>query len=180
VKIYTKTGDSGETSLFGGQRVKKNSIRIAAYGNVDELNAFIGYAAVENSDANIAAHLEFIQNDLFILGSDLATPMANINAKIDRIDARHIERLEQAIDRTEQELQPIRVFILPGGTELAARLHLCRTICRRAERSIVELQENESINDNDVLYVNRLSDFLFVIARYANKLEDVSDIPWIP
>lgn len=178
MKIYTKTGDGGETSLSGGERVKKNSDRIAAYGSVDELNAFIGYAAVESNNAVIDAYLEFIQNDLFILGSDLATPLSKVNVKLARIEVKHIKRLEEGIDSLEQELPQIRAFILPGGTELAARLHLCRTICRRAERAIVGLQETTSINDEDVLYINRLSDFLFVLARYANKLEDVSDIPW--
>lgn len=177
MKIYTKTGDTGETSLMGGDRVSKSSPRIEAYGTVDELNACIGLALTACNLSSLTAHLTATQQELFVLGADLATPR-NKNAKIDRITDAEVMRLEQAIDALEEELPPIRYFILPGGSELAARLHVCRTVCRRAERLTVELAKLEEITQNDILYLNRLSDYLFVASRYANFSEGIDDIPW--
>lgn len=178
MKIYTKTGDTGETSLFGGGRVLKSSGRIAAYGGVDELNSFVGFARAACSDDRIAGFLERIQNELFTLGADLATPLENTKVSIDRITESHVAWIEQAIDALDGELGQITYFILPGGSELASRIHLCRTVCRRAETSIVDLAQTETLNEIDVRYVNRLSDFFFVLARYANHLESTPDIPW--
>jgi len=178
VKIYTKGGDSGDTSLFGGDRVRKSSYRIEAYGTVDELNSAIGLALTVCQHQDLTGILEDTQHDLFVLGSDLATPLAKKNAAITRISEQEAQKLESVIDEIELKLPPLTSFILPGGSELAARLHMCRTICRRAERAIVELSDNETLNAASVLYINRLSDFLFVLARYANLLEDTADINW--
>lgn len=178
MKIYTRTGDDGSTSLFGGTRLRKDAARIEAYGAVDELNAVVGLARAASRDAALNAHLERIQNELFILGSDLATPFDEKNAKPPRVADEHVAWMEPAIDAVEETLEPIRFFILPGGCETAARLHVCRTVCRRAERRVVELAAIETISPTDIRYLNRLSDFLFVLARYANRLEGVADTPW--
>jgi len=178
LKIYTKTGDTGDTSLFGGDRVRKNSRRIEAYGTVDELNSAVGFARAASRLESITKYLETVQHDLFTLGADLATPLNKENARIERVSSAMVDVLEAGIDAMEAEMPPIKYFILPGGSELASRLHLCRTVCRRAERAIVALADGERILDEDILYINRLSDFLFVIARYANYLEGVPDIPW--
>ena len=180
MKIYTKTGDAGTTSLFGGERVRKDALRIAAYGTVDELNAFAGFAAVSCDDAVIREYLNEIQQVLFVLGSDLATPLEEANAKVPRVEARHVDRLEESIDALEAQLDPIRFFILPGGSDTAARLHLCRTVCRRAERETVALAAADRINPVDVQYLNRLSDFFFVLSRYANHTAGTEEIRWIP
>jgi cob(I)alamin adenosyltransferase len=177
VKIYTRTGDQGKTALFGGRRVGKDSDRIEAYGTVDELNSFLGFALV-SAPPEVAELITAVQNELFVFGSDLATPLETQNVQINRIEEHHITQLEQRIDMLEAHLQPIRYFILPGGSETAARLHLCRTIARRAERLIVNLSAMEEINENGLRYINRLSDFLFVLARYANHSEGVDDVRW--
>ncbi|MFZ1730240.1 MAG: cob(I)yrinic acid a,c-diamide adenosyltransferase [Bacteroidota bacterium] len=177
MKIYTKTGDQGETALFGGRRVGKSSPRIDAYGTVDELNAFLGLANAAAPD-EISVFLTILQNELFVLGSDLATLLDNRNSSIVRIGARHVEMMEERIDQLEEQLEPIRFFILPGGSETAARLHVCRTVARRAERMIVLLSTLEEINEFDLRYINRLSDFLFVLSRYANHLQGTGDVPW--
>ncbi|MDX9758939.1 MAG: cob(I)yrinic acid a,c-diamide adenosyltransferase [Bacteroidota bacterium] len=177
MKIYTKTGDQGTTGLFGGRRVGKDDARIDAYGTVDELNAFLGFAAAA-SHPEIATLIGALQHELFILGADLATPLESRNARIARIEEMHITAMEQRIDTLEARLAPIRFFILPGGGESAARLHVCRTVARRAERLIVRLSSREEINEGNLRYINRLSDFLFVLARYANHLEERDDIRW--
>lgn len=177
VKIYTKTGDQGKTALFGGRRVGKDSARIEAYGTVDELNAHLGFAAVP-AQPELAGILTGLQNELFVLGADLATPLDNKNVEVTRIERRHVEAMERRIDGVEEQLPPIRFFILPGGGETAARLHLCRTVARRAERLIVQLSTMEEINELDLQYINRLSDFLFVLARYANHLDARDDVRW--
>ena len=177
MKIYTKTGDQGTTALFGGRRVGKDDARIEAYGTVDELNAFLGLAGTV-SRPEIATMIGVLQHELFTLGADLATPLDNRNAQIARIEETHIAAMEQRIDMLEEQLDPIRFFILPGGCESAARLHVCRTVARRAERLIVRLSAMEKINEGNLRYINRLSDFLFVLARYANHLEDREDIRW--
>jgi cob(I)alamin adenosyltransferase len=180
MKIYTKTGDQGETGLFGGPRVRKDSPRIEAYGTVDELNAMLGAARVDTAelDASLDELLARVQNDLFDLGAELATPQAEKHRRA--ISAAQITELEQAIDRYEERLPPLREFILPGGCPAAAQLHLARTVCRRAERLVVTLSAapGESVSDHAIIYLNRLSDLLFVLARVANQLAGEADVAW--
>ncbi len=176
MKIYTKTGDAGETGLWGGLRVRKDSARIKAYGNVDELNAVLGIVRAAALPAGLDPLVERIQNELFVLGSDLATP--GDSARIPRIQESYIAQLEQEIDQFETELAPLKNFILPGGTMAAAQLHLARTICRRVERNIITLAGLEEITPFVLPYVNRLSDWLFVLARVANARAGVPDVTW--
>ena len=180
MKIYTKTGDSGTTGLYGGGRVPKDSPRITAYGEIDELNAALGIARAGSQHDAVRNTLAEVQRSLFTVGAMLASPHAD--PKIEVITAAHVDSLERQIDAMEQGLPPMRNFILPGGTSTAALLHLGRTICRRAERAIVHLASlpDEEVDRWVVVYVNRLSDFLFVLARLANQLERVEDIPWVP
>lgn len=178
VKIYTRTGDNGETGLFGGRRVSKDSVRIEAYGTVDELNASLGVALSATEDPRLASLLTGVQHTLFILGSDLATPPETKNVQLRRISEHDVAAIEEQIDVLEAALEPLRNFILPGGSEISSRLHMSRTICRRAERCIVQLSGMEDINTFDIHYINRLSDYLFVLARYANQLAGQTDIEW--
>lgn len=180
MKIYTKTGDSGETSLFGGKRVPKNHLRIAAYGTVDELNSIIGLAICESQNDEIKQILTEIQNILFTLGADLASPKEKVNKnfQIPRIDKDNIEKLETFIDSIEYKLPELRNFILPGGTKAASLLHLARTVCRRGEREVVALSNKVDIGPNPVVYLNRLSDLLFVLARFENHTSNHPDIEW--
>ncbi len=180
MKIYTRTGDKGETSLFGGKRVPKDSPRIQAYGIVDELNAVIGMAVSLSDYARLIDVLQLLQNELFMVGADLATPHDVHESKTVRVKQLHITRLEREIDTHEQELKPLKYFILPGGTSCASALHLARTVCRRAERVIFELSKIEDINNHVIIYINRLSDLLFVLARVANARSGKKDIPWHP
>ncbi|MCH8567268.1 MAG: cob(I)yrinic acid a,c-diamide adenosyltransferase [Balneolales bacterium] len=178
MKIYTKTGDKGQTSLFGGQRVAKNSIRIETYGTADELNSFIGLArsyGLTDRNEEIATDL---QNMLFVLGADLATPPEK-KAKIDRISASHIDNLESYIDEITAQLQPLRYFVLPTGTKTASALHIARTVCRRAERICIEARQTEDISEEIIIYLNRLSDLLFTMARLENETSDVQETKWI-
>lgn len=179
MKIYTKKGDKGETSLFGGQRVPKNSKRINAYGTVDELNTVIGIAASYGLSEKGAGLIEVIQQHLFVLGSDLATPVSS-KTRIDRIGSGEVEFLEKAIDEMEEQLQPLKHFILPGGSATGATLHFARTVCRRAERWIVECSLEEEISETAIQYINRMSDFLFVLARFENQSAGTSETEWIP
>jgi cob(I)alamin adenosyltransferase len=176
VKIYTKTGDDGTTGLVGGKRVKKSNQRIVAYGAVDELNSAIGLVLSSPLDSDIAEILTTVQNQLFVVGADLASP--NLNDASNRVNPQMITFLESHIDRLENELSPITYFILPGGNALASHIHLSRAICRRAEVNIVELSESEQINRTCQIYMNRLSDLLFVIARAVNKRKKIKDIAW--
>lgn len=177
MKIYTRTGDKGETGLFGGERVSKDALRVQAYGGVDELNAVLGVARTFALDPDLDAAVERIQNELFVLGADLATPG---EAKyIPRMDEAPVTRMEQEIDQFEHELEPLKNFILPGGTPAAAYLHLARTVCRRAERGVVTLHNQEPINQAALHYLNRLSDWLFTLARLANARRGISDVPWV-
>lgn len=181
MKIYTKTGDKGDTSLFGGQRVPKDALRIEAYGTVDELNSVLGIVRSENEDAKINKVLSQVQEQLFEMGADLATPRsASATKKIKRIEPKHAHQLEKIIDSLEAHLKPLRRFILPAGTPVAARLHFARTVCRRAERIVVRLSRNEDIGEDITIYLNRLSDLLFVLARYANHLANVPETTWKP
>ena len=181
-KIYTKTGDAGETALGNGSRVAKPSARVTAYGTVDELNATVGMARLHAS-AEIAAQLSAIQNDLFDLGADLCRPDMEKDADapypVLRMVESQVDRLEAEIDAMNAQLEPLRSFILPGGSALSAHLHLCRTVARRAERLSVELASMESVNDIGVKYLNRLSDWFFVDARMANDAGK-SDVLWVP
>ena len=178
-RIYTKSGDGGETGLGDGSRVAKDHPRVTAYGEVDELNAVLGLVAAYCPDAPEAALLRTIQNDLFDVGADLCVPpLANEEpGKCLRVTAVQAERLEKAIDRLNENLEPLRSFVLPGGTPAAAWLHLGRTVCRRAERAVVTLMRTEPVNPQVVIYLNRLSDFLFVLSRAANSGHDVL---WVP
>jgi cob(I)alamin adenosyltransferase len=179
VKIYTKTGDTGETSLFGNARVSKADARVDAYGEVDELNATLGAARAAGLDADLAATIETIQRDLFAVGARLADPAKRIADRVSKaaVHESDVERLEQAIDRLEQELEPLRRFILPGGALPGALLHVGRTICRRAERRVVGLGPG-AVEPIVIVYLNRLSDLLFVMARAANRRAGVAETEW--
>ncbi|MGC3938384.1 cob(I)yrinic acid a,c-diamide adenosyltransferase [Roseobacter sp. EG26] len=181
-KIYTKTGDAGETALGNGTRVAKHALRVTAYGTSDELNSFVGVARLETS-GEIDAALSRIQNDLFDLGADLCRPDMEQDAEAEYPPLRMIEaqvlRLETEIDAMNAELDPLRSFILPGGSALSAHLHICRTVSRRAERLCVELATMEAINAQAVKYLNRLSDWFFVAARMANN-GGRDDVLWVP
>lgn len=180
MKIYTKTGDDGTTGLFGGARVRKASARVEAYGTVDEANAAIGVARAARLDADSDAVLAAVQADLFTLGAELAcAPGREDRLKMRLVDASDAERLEAAIDRAEEKVAPLRSFVLPGGTPQAAALHLARTIARRAERVVLAL-EDAPARAELVVYLNRLSDLLFVLARRANVEAGREDVPWTP
>jgi cob(I)alamin adenosyltransferase len=175
MKIYTRTGDRGETSLFGGARVAKNDSRIEAYGTVDELNSTIGLVRAVWPSSPIDATLYQTQRDLFDVGAHLASPGTS---RFPGVDAERIVELEQGIDRMESELQPLQSFILPGGTLQAAQLHVARTVCRRAERLVVALGDERPETQSAISYLNRLSDYLFVAARFANHIQKVNDVLW--
>ncbi|MBI5698241.1 MAG: cob(I)yrinic acid a,c-diamide adenosyltransferase [Thaumarchaeota archaeon] len=178
MKIYTKTGDDGTTGLQGGRRVSKSDLRIQAYGAVDETNSAIGLALTYELDLDLRESLTRIQNDLFVAGSDLSNP--DLTNTKNRITEPMISYLESKIDRFDSELAPLTNFILPGGHKIAASLHLARTISRRAETIVVELSKSEQLNPSCQKYLNRLSDLLFVMARVANKRNQVPDVLWKP
>lgn len=184
MKIYTKAGDAGDTALYGGARVSKDALRVDAYGTLDELNAALGVAAASlpASHAALGTILSTLQAELFDLGAELATPPERLDdalgRKLHRADAAQVAALEAIIDRYEAELPPLHAFILPGGAPAAAALHLARTIARRAERRVVTLARDEPVNPEVLRYLNRLSDLLFVLARTANRLSGVADVPW--
>jgi cob(I)alamin adenosyltransferase len=182
MKIYTKTGDAGETGLFGGPRVTKDDARVEAYGAVDELNAALGAARARGADADLGARLGAVQAQLFTVGAALATPPAAAKARaaLPPIEPSWITALEAGIDALEAELPPLRHFILPGGAPLAADLHLARAVCRRAERRVVALHHHEPVAAEVLAYLNRLSDFLFVAARAANRRAGVEETIWDP
>jgi len=181
-KIYTRTGDKGDTALGNGDRVAKHSLRVTAYGTTDELNATVGVARLQARD-EMDAQLAMIQNDLFDLGADLCRPDMESDAKAEypplRATTAQVDRLEAEIDVMNKTLTPLRSFVLPGGSALAAHLHICRTVARRAERCAVELSETESVNPSVIKYLNRLSDWFFVAARVANGNGN-SDVLWVP
>ena len=187
MKIYTKTGDRGETGLFGGQRVRKDHVRVEAYGEVDELNSTLGLVVLHLEAAGqgeTAAGLRQVQADLFTVGANLATPApedgGRENAYIPALEPGRVEALERWIDAAEAELEPLKSFILPGGAPAAAVLHLARTVCRRAERRVVALAHEAHVAPEYVMYLNRLSDLLFTLARLANRRAGVADVPWTP
>ena len=171
-RVYTKSGDAGETSLVDGSRVSKADPRVGAYGDVDELNSWLGLARVGLADQQLDEALAKIQNELFIVGADLASP---ISIEVPRIKDEQILELEKLIDDLLEELEPLQEFILPGGAKFGAMLHLARTVARRAERSVVALGATTEINEGTLRYLNRLSDLLFVMARVANKREGIKE-----
>jgi cob(I)alamin adenosyltransferase len=175
VKIYTRNGDLGETSLFGGARVPKNDARIEAYGTVDELNSIVGLARTTPLPSEVDAVLHDVQHDLFEVGAHLASPGTS---RFPGVDTQRITDLEHAIDAMERELTPLKAFILPGGAASSAQLHVARTVCRRAERCVVALHDDTPATISTIAYLNRLSDYLFVAARFANARAGVDDIPW--
>ena len=179
MKIYTKGGDRGETSLFGGMRVSKADPRVDAYGEIDELNACLGVARAALDDMDLEQAIVLIQQELFAVGAQLADPNARIAGRVAKavVTPEAIQRLEQTIDRLEQELPPLRRFILPGGGTAGALLHLARTICRRAERRIVSLGP-DAVDAVGIVYLNRLSDLLFMMARAANRRSGIIEIEW--
>jgi cob(I)alamin adenosyltransferase len=179
VKIYTKTGDQGITGLLGKGRVPKDDVRIEAYGTVDELNAVLGVVRAHGLDRAVDGLAAQLQEELFVVGSALADPSPG-GPFHNAVTSDHITRLEDAIDSLETELEPLTEFILPGGTPAAAHFHLARTVCRRAERSTVRLsrQEGEHVSSSLIIYLNRLSDLLFVLARVVNHKAGVADTPW--
>lgn len=187
MKIYTKTGDRGETGLFGGQRVRKDDARVEAYGDVDELNSVLGLAAARlemAGEEEMVAELRRIQADLFTIGANLATPRpedgGRPSAHVPELEPGRTAELERSIDRADEELEPLKSFVLPGGSESAAVLHLARTVCRRAERRAVTLAHEAHIDEAYLVYLNRLSDLLFTLARLANARAGVQDVPWAP
>jgi len=186
MKLYTRTGDDGTTGLFGGGRVGKDDARVEAYGTVDELNGSIGLAAAACPDqpaalARIRDLLTGIQSRLFDIGADLATPAgASQEGRIQRLGDDAIAHIESLIDEVDSGNDEMRAFVLPGGSELAARLHLARTLCRRAERRTLSLHRAEAVNQQTIIYLNRLSDLLFAMARRANKALGVPDVEWHP
>ncbi len=176
-RIYTRTGDRGDTGLIGGRRIPKDQVRVEAYGAVDELNAHLGVVRAEAADAETADLLDELQHRLFDLGAELATP-ADAAGAASPIGDEAVARLERAIDRLQERLPPLREFILPGGTPLAASLHVARTVCRRAERRLVTLAREEPVRPALLRYLNRLSDLLFVLARAANARAGRPDVIW--
>ena len=180
MKIYTKTGDRGDTGLFGGDRVPKSDPRVDAYGEVDELNSVLGVARTEPFDDAVDALLARIQSELFDLGAELATAPSKADRLLSPpIGDAEIVALEQAIDRADGELEPLTTFVLPGGSRAAAHLHVARCVCRRAERRVVALSSAEAVRPEVIRYLNRLSDLLFTLARLANARAGCPDVPWV-
>ena len=179
MKIYTRTGDSGDTALFDGTRVPKSDSRVGAYGELDELNAWLGFVVANLTQADVSVQLQHIQRDLFAIGSRLADPRHRIAERVTKavISREDISRLEGWIDAFEQELEPLRRFILAGGTPAGAALHVARTVCRRAERAMVALGD-DAFEPELLQYVNRLSDLLFTMARAVNHRAGVTELPW--
>lgn len=181
MKIYTKSGDAGETGLFGGGRVRKDSLRVEAYGEVDELNAVLGLARALNMPGDLDALLARLQEQLFTVGAVLATPPGTkASAYIPHLKPEWVTAMEQAIDTFETELAPMTHFILPGGSQAAATLHLARTVCRRAERHVITALHAGEASAEVVVYLNRLSDLLFIMARVGNHRSGVQDVKWLP
>ena len=180
-KIYTRTGDTGDTGLFGGGRVSKGDLRVEAYGTVDELNAALGWAASRVNQQEIRGHIETLQDDLFVIGADLATSPPTERRpqpKVPILTESRIGEIEYWIDKADDELPGLTAFVLPGGSKGAAALHMARTICRRAERAVVRLGAQEDVVDGIIPYLNRLSDLLFTLARLENHRAGISDREW--
>lgn len=180
MKIYTKTGDSGQTSLFGGKRIQKDDIRIEAYGTIDELNAHLGLLNSALTEPVWLKRINEIQSYLFVIGSHLATESENAASKLPPLVADHEKLLENYIDELESKLEPLQYFVLPGGGARSSQAHVCRTVCRRAERRVVSLAGNEDVEASIIIYLNRLSDFLFVFSRYLSKEDRQEESYWKP
>ncbi|MCB9034842.1 MAG: cob(I)yrinic acid a,c-diamide adenosyltransferase [Chitinophagales bacterium] len=178
MKIYTKTGDDGTTMLYGGERLLKSHIKIESYGTVDELNSFIGSIMVEIDTTDILEQLQQIQSRLFDVGTHLAAVAGKPNLILPEINEQHIEVLEQQIDEWNEQLPELKHFILPSGCKAAVQAHIARTICRRAERMVVRLNETEKVNEILIRYLNRLSDYLFVLARFLNWQQGIKENIW--
>lgn len=180
MRIYTRTGDGGETGLLGGRRVRKSALRVEAYGEIDELNASLGSVGAVLTDAGAARLLTEVQRQLFALGARVADAREGGEASSEKtaFPDTHVTALERAIDRAEEALPPLKSFVVPGGSEAGARLHLARTVCRRAERRLVALATQENVPPVFLAYLNRLSDLLFVLARAANQRAGMPEIPW--
>jgi cob(I)alamin adenosyltransferase len=182
MKIYTRTGDAGDTGLFGGGRVSKDHYRVTAYGSVDELNAHVGWAVSSVTDPEIRSWLETVQHDLFAIGADLSSAPRDDGTRHDHLPdlpMGRVAEMEGWMDEADGELTPLRNFILPGGTAGAAALHVARTICRRAERAVVHLATLEPVEEGIVVYLNRLSDLFFTLARLENHRSEVDDVVWL-
>lgn len=180
MKVYTKSGDKGTTSLLGGERVSKGALRIEAYGTVDELNAFLGLIRDHEKDLDRKAFMKSIQDNLFTIGADLATKEEKSKIKKPVILEEDVLQLEKAIDQMEEDLPPLRKFILPGGHPVVSYCHIARTVCRRAERRVITLNEQEKIADVIIKYLNRLSDYLFVLGRLISKKLNAEEVTWEP
>ncbi len=180
MKIYTKRGDAGQTSLYRGGQLQKDSPRMAVCGAVDELNSYLGWVRAQGLPAWMEEHLRRVQSDLFLLGADLAAPAEGVKEgdRVLRLEEGSESFLEEAIDRMDAALEPLRQFIIPGGTAAAAALHVARSVCRRAEREVVALSRKETVSPPTLAYLNRLSDLLFTMAREANQIAGVDDLPW--
>src|SRR5262245_17564156 len=178
-RVYTHTGDDGTTALGAGQRVPKESLRIESYGTVDELNSCVGVAIAGGLEPTLAAELTRIQNELFHLGSDLCVPEEDkAKRPVPKIEQRNVDALEKLMDRLSESLPPLENFVLPGGSPGAARLHVARAVCRRAERIVVALSREEKVGAHTIPYLNRLSDALFVMARWEDRFRGVADVLW--
>lgn len=180
MKIYTKGGDTGETSLFGGKRVPKDELRIEAYGTSDELNSFLGWLRTEIDDEKIIEDIIEIQDRIFTLGSHLAADPDKPKLKLPPLEEKDVEMLEKRIDQMDSELEPLQTFILPGGNQVTSLCHVCRTITRRCERRTVSLSKVADVNPLIIRYLNRLSDYLFVASRYLGMRSNANEIPWNP
>jgi cob(I)alamin adenosyltransferase len=180
MKIYTRTGDAGETSLLGGTRVPKHHLRIECYGTIDELNSFVGVVRAGYYEEKVEKVLDTIQNNLFTIGSHLATDPAKTNVKIPQLDESEITALEEEMDAMDKVLPELKNFILPGGSVEVAHCHVARCVCRRAERLVTHLSYNEEVNPLALKYINRLSDYLFVLGRYIAHKTGKKEIPWKP
>lgn len=180
MKIYTRTGDAGETSLLGGTRVPKHHLRIECYGTVDELNSWIGVVRAGFDEEGVQTVLDAVQNNLFTIGSHLATDPAKTNVKLPDFEVGEVETLETEMDAMDKQLPPLKNFILPGGSAVVANCHVSRCVCRRTERLIKHLAETEVVNPDALKYINRLSDYLFVLGRYIAHKTGAQEIPWKP
>ena len=180
MRIYTRHGDDGTTQLLGPGRVPKSNVRVAAYGAVDETNAVLGIVLTLLLDADLVEELTQVQADLFTVGSELATPADQVSTALPKVPSEWVRRIEAWIDAYESALTPLQNFIIPGGTPAAAYLHLARCVCRRAERDVVRLRQSQPVSDALLTYLNRLSDYLFVVARVANARAGFADVPWRP
>ncbi len=180
MKVYTKTGDKGKTSLIGGTKVDKSDLRIESYGNTDELNSFIGLLRDQEVNQGRTEILQFIQDTLFVIGSKLATTPGYTKMQLPDISEDHISRLESEIDQMTQELPELKYFILPGGHQSVSFAHVCRTVCRRTERSVIKLNQTEEVDAIIIKFLNRLSDYFFVLGRKMGQELGVEEVKWVP